>query len=221
MPLSLAATALFAPVEKAVNTLLAQDPHAAKSLAGFHGKRIAAQTPRIGFILGFELASEPVAGPASGQARVRLAALHPGAVSEPVDVTIAGPASSLLKMLGNGEHGRADRNIRIEGDAELLLDLQQTLNRLDIRWEDLLQPALGDGLGDVLIAGIGDAAAGARDWSRQAGGNIKRNLANYLQYESGAMPTPEDLATFADQVDNLRLRLDRLQARLDILTRSQ
>ncbi len=217
MPLSLAATALLAPAEKAANALLAQDPHAAKSLAGFHGKRIAAQTPRIGFILGFELASEPVAGPASGQARVRLAALHPGAVSEPVDVTIAGPASSLLKMLGNGGRGQADRDIRIEGDTELLLDLQQTLNRLDIRWEDLLQPLLGD----VLAGSIGDAAAGARDWSRQAGGNIKRNLANYLQYESGAMPIPEDLATFADQVDDLRLRLDRLQARLDILTRSQ
>ncbi len=209
MPLSLPATALLAPVEKAVNALLAQDPHAAKSLAGFHGKRFAVRTPRVGFMLAFE--------PASGQARVRLAALHPGAVAEPVDVTIGGPASSLLKMLGNGGHGRADRNIRIEGDAELLLDLQQTLNRLDIRWEDLLQPLLGD----VLAGGIGDAAAGARNWSGQASGNIKRNLANYLQYESGAMPTPGDLATFADQVDNLRLRLDRLEARLNHLTRSQ
>jgi len=209
MPLSLAATALLAPVEKAVNALLAQDPHAAKALAGFPGKRVAVQTPRIGFMLVFESAA--------GQARVRLAALHPEAISEPVDVTIAGPVPSLLKMLGGGEQTRAEGDIRIEGDAELLLDLQQMLNRLDIRWEDLLQPLLGD----LLAGGIGNAAASARGWSRQAGGNIKRNLANYLQYESGAMPTPEDLATFADQVDDLRLRLDRLQARLDHLNRSQ
>ena len=205
MVLSLAGAALLIPLEKAFNGLLAQDPHAGKSLARFRGKLVEARTPRGGFSLRFE---DP---------GVRLGALHPGAPPEAPDVIIAGPARHLLAMLRNPRRPPpADGAIRIEGDAELLLELQQTLLALDVQWEDLLQPLLGD----ALAGGLGETVAGARDWTRKARGNVRRNLANYLQYESGAMPTPEELATFSDRVDDLRLRLDRLQARTDILLRA-
>ena len=205
MALSLATTALLAPIEKAVNSLLAQDPHAMNSLAQFRSKLIEVQTPHAGCSMRFV------------ESGIRLGALHEGAVPEAADAIITGPAPALLKLLKDGERPLADSDIRIEGDAEFLLDLQQTLAGLDIRWEDLLQPVLGD----VLTGSIGDAVAGARNWSRKAGVNIRRNLANYLQYEAGVMPTPEELEAFADRVDELRLRLDRLEARLERLGRKQ
>ncbi len=204
MTLALAGTALLLPVEKALNGLLDQDPHARGALARFRGKQLAVQTPRAGFHLRFE------------EQYVRLSPWRPEALPQPVDVTIKGPASELLALLTDPKRPMAGRGIRMEGDAELLLELQGALRSLDIQWQDLLQPILGD----VISNSLGDAVAGARDWTRQAGGNIRRNLANYLQYEAGVMPSPEELAAFADRVDALRLRIDRLQARIENLPES-
>ncbi len=201
MTLALAGTALLLPVEKALNGLLDQDPHARAALARFRGKQLAVQTPRAACILRFE-----------GR-RVGLSSWRQDALPEPADVTIKGPVSELLALLTDPERPMAGRGIRIEGDAELLLELQGVLRSLDIEWQDLLQPILGD----VVTRNLGDAVAGARNWTRQAGGNIRRNLANYLQYEAGVMPSPEELAAFADRVDALRLRIDRLQARIENL----
>lgn len=204
MTLALAGTALLLPAEKALNGLLDQDTHARSALARFRGKQLAVQTPRVGFHLRFE------------EQYVRLGPWRPDALSEPVDVTIKGPASELLALLTDPQRPMAGRGIRIEGDAELLLELQGVLRSLDIEWQDLLQPVLGD----VIAHSLGDVVAGARNWTRQASGNIKRNLANYLQYEANVMPAPEELAAFADRVDALRLRIDRLQARIEKLPES-
>jgi len=183
-----------------INHLIDRDPHVAESLARFCGKRFAVQTPQFGLVVSFD------------ESAVRVGPLDADSTA---DVTIRGSALHLLGMLQDSDRPLADQQLHIEGDAELLLDLQHTARKLDIRWEDHLQPVLGD----VLTGGLGSAAAGARDWARQARGNIKRNLANFAQYESGAMPTPEELASFADRVDELRLRADRLQARVEILRR--
>ncbi len=204
MTLALAGTALLLPVEKALNGLLDQDGHARCALARFRGKRLVVQTPRAGCILRFE------------ERRVGLSPWRPEALPEPVDATIEGPVSELLALLADPERPMAGRGIRIEGDAELLLEVQGVLGSLDIEWQDLLQPVLGD----VISNSLGDAVAGARNWTRQAGGNIRRNLANYLQYEAGVMPSPEELAAFADRVDALRLRIDRLRARIENLPES-
>lgn len=203
MSISLAGSTLLIPIEKTVNGLIAEDPHIAESLLRFKGKRIEVRTPHVSLNVLFD------------EHIIRLGALDPEMMPEPADVTVSGPAPQLLKLLADSERPLADLDIRVEGDAELLLDLQRTLKELDIRWEDYLQPVLGD----VLTGGLGNMAAGARDWTRQAGGNIKRNLANFVQYESGIMPTPEELAQFTERVDDLRLRLDRLQARAEKLLR--
>ena len=203
MSLSLAGSALLFPVEKLVNGLIAQDPHAAEYLSRFRGKRVEAQTPHTGLNVLFD---------AGG---VRLTTLDAEALNEPADVTVRGSAPQLFGLLTDSERPLADREIRVEGDAELLLDLQGALDEIDVRWEDYLGPILGD----VLTEGLSSAVTDARDLTRMAGGNIKRNLENFVQYEAGVMPTPEEIAHFAERVDELRLRLDRLQARIEILQR--
>ncbi len=203
MPLSLAGPALLIAVEKMVNGLIGQDPRIAETLSRFRGKRVAARTPQGGLDALFD---------AGG---IRLRAPDATGPGEPADATLRGSAPQLFRLLAGGERSLAGREIRVEGDTELLLDLQRSLDEIDIRWEDFLQPALGD----VLAGGLGGAVAEARNLARQAGGNIRRNLANFVQYEAGIMPAPEEMAQFAERVDELRLRLDRLQARIDLLLR--
>lgn len=203
MSLSLAGSALLFPVEKLVNELITQDPYAAEYLARFYGKRVEVRTPHTGLNVLFD---------ASG---IRLTTLGADSLGEPANVTVRGSAPQLFRLLADSERPLADRKIRVEGDAELLLDLQRALDEIDIRWEDYLGPILGD----VLTGGLSSAVTDARDLAREAGGNIKRNLENFVQYEAGVMPTPEEAAHFAERVDELRLRLDRLQARVEFLNR--
>lgn len=203
MPPSLAGLALLFPVESLVNGLIAQDSHVAANLSRFHGKRVEVRTPHTGFDLQFN---------AGG---IRLRTLDAEASGEPVDVTVRGSAPQLFRLLTDSERPLADREIRVEGDAELLLDLQRALDEIDVRWEDYLWPILGD----VLTGGLSSVVTDARDLARDAGGNIKRNLENFVQYEAGVMPSPEEMGLFVARVDELRLRLDRLQARIENLNR--
>lgn len=203
MSLSLAGSALLFPVEKLVNELITQDPYAAEYLARFYGKRVEVRTPHTGLNVLFD---------SSG---IRLTTLGADSLNEPANVTVRGSAPQLFRLLVDSERPLADRKIRVEGDAELLLDLQRALDEIDIRWEDYLGPILGD----VLTGGLSSAVTDARDLAREAGSNIKRNLENFVQYEAGVMPTPEEAAHFAERVDELRLRLDRLQARVEFLNR--
>ena len=146
---------------------------------------------------------------------IRLSTLDAEAPGEPADVTVRGTAPQLFRLLVDSERPLADREIRVEGNAELLLDLQRALDEIDVRWEDYLGPILGD----ILTGGLSSAVTDARDLARDAGGNIKRNLENFVQYEAGVMPTPEEMGLFVARVDELRLRLDRLQARIENLMR--
>lgn len=203
MPPSLAGSALLLPVETLVNGLIAQDSHVAGNLSRFRGKRVEVRTPRTGLNLLFD---------ADG---IRLRTLDSEAPGEPADVTVRGTAPQLFRLLSDSERPLADREIRVEGDAELLLDLQRALDEIDVRWEDYLGPILGD----ILTGGLSSAVTDARDLARDAGGNIKRNLENFVQYEAGVMPTPEEMGLFVARVDELRLRLDRLQARIDNIKR--
>ena len=204
MSLSLAGSALLFPVEKLVNELIAQDPCAAEYLARFYGKRVEVRTPHTGLNVLFD---------AGG---IRLTTLGAESLGEPANVTVRGSAPQLFRLLADSERPLADRKIRVEGDAELLLDLQRALDEIDIRWEDYLGPILGD----IITGGLSSAVTDARDLAREAGGNIKRNLKNFVQYEAGVMPNPEEAAHFSERVDELRLRLDRLQARADSISRN-
>lgn len=205
MPPSLAVSALLFPAETLVNRLIARDSHIAGNLFRFRGKRVEARTPHMGLNLLFE---------ADG---IRLRALDSEAPCEPADVIVRGTAPQLLRLLAGSERPLAEREIRVEGDAELLLDLQRALDEIDVRWEDYLGPVLGD----ILTEGLSSAVTDARDLARDAGGNIKRNLENFVQYEAGVMPTPDELGLFTARVDELRLRLDRLRARVEIISRNR
>ncbi len=192
-------SALLLPVEKLLNGVIAENPHIAGKLTRFHDKRIHARTRRAGVSIFF-----------NGDT-LCLASLGADEPLETADATIRGSAAQLLKLLTDNERPLADRGIRIEGEAELLLDLRRTLVELDLRWEDYLQPLLGD----IATEGARSTAEAAVGWARQARSNIQRNVANFAQYETDIMPNPEEWARFAERVDELRLRIDRLQARIE------
>jgi ubiquinone biosynthesis protein UbiJ len=110
----------------------------------------------------------------------------------------------------------ADERLTVEGDTALAHQLQLALNQLQPDWE----AAMANHIGDVPAHFIGKRIRQAVKWSRQAFSTMNANVEEYVHEESRTLPGRRELeATFQD-IDELSLRTERLEARLNQLQAS-
>jgi len=195
------------PVEKILNTIVGRDPHIAKQFLEFDSKciEIISRQPSLTLHLRFE------------DGAVRLSAIDTESLGIEADATISGKAETLLRLLGQKSDQRplANAALDISGDATLVQDLQMTIESLDINWQDYLAPILGD----VLSNELGEVERSAKDWGRSAGGSMRRNVRDYLSEEARLVPTALEVDSFSNRLDHLRLGIDRLEAKTELLQR--
>lgn len=203
MALSLLGTALLQPLEFAINRLIARDPHIIKVLgAAAAGKTITVSctsAPRWQVSLSIH--------------NDRLMLLS--APQDNPDASLAGSHRALSRLLFSDDQASAlhDPDIELSGDVQLIQRLYRALSQLDINWQDLLGPLLGD-------MGTRAAATGwqhGRDTVLQAADALRRDISDFVQEEAALVPTRHQAQHFTDELDALRLRLDRLQARIQYL----
>ncbi len=194
--------ALVAPLEAALNRLLALDPEARRDLADLQGRVIRFD------ILGLGLQLWLVPGAQGVQ-------VYPRYDAEP-DCVLRGTPLGFAR-LGLGE--RADElfkgAVEIEGDTALGERLGAILARLDIDWEELLSKVTGDPIAHTL----GQGARAMRRQLARDGDVLVRDLSEYLQEEARLLPTRYEVDEFADAVDRLRDDAERLAARVERLQR--
>lgn len=214
-------TLALLPVGKILNGLISRDPHIANQLKRFDNKiiEVVSRSPSLSITLCFD------------DGLVKLSAIDSDTLLLKPDAVISGKAADLLELLLSPAHSRALANtaISIRGDAALVQDLFNLLMELDIDWEDHLAPLFGNtAIGDTITNEASKFASRAGDWSRDAGQSIRRNINDYLKEEIRAVPAREELNSFSDNLDQLRLHIDRatarakqLQSRLGKLLKSQ
>ena len=56
-----------------------------------------------------------------------------------------------------------------------------------------------------------------RNWSKQARVNMRRNVNEYLTEEEHIFPKKEQLDDFSEELDYLKIRIDRINAKASIL----
>lgn len=198
---------LLNPVENLLNRVLRQD------------SRALAQLERIG--PGRILAIDCNA-PVSWQLFLRVGEdrleLLSACEDEP-DCRITAPAHALASLLlsedSNARMREAD--IELSGDTMLAARLQKLLRELDIDWEDQLAPIMGN----LASHQSAEAIRGARQWSAKSREQLQQTLREYLQEELRILPDREEAEAFSDRLDELRLRIDRLNARLNRLSSFQ
>lgn len=203
MAFSLLGIALLQPLEFAINRLIARDPHIIKVLnTAAAGKTVSVtctSTPRWQVSLcvhsdRLQLLSAPQDDP---------------------DASLAGNQRALGRLLFSDDPASAlhDPDIELSGDVQLIQRLHRALNQLDINWQDLLGPVLGD------LA----TRAAATSWEHghnavlNATDALKRDITDFIQEEAAFTPNRLQVQHFTDELDALRLRLDRLQARIQHL----
>ncbi|MDA0280876.1 MAG: SCP2 sterol-binding domain-containing protein [Proteobacteria bacterium] len=195
------------PVEKILNAIVARDPHIAKKLAAFDSKCIEVVSHRPDFSLSIRFED----------GTIKLSAIDSQTLGIQADATITGNAESLLGLLTKKSDQRAlaDSAIDISGDATLVQDLHVTIESLDVEWQDYLTPILGD----VLSNELGEIHNNARDWSKSAGTSMHRGIRDYLSEEASLVPSELELDSFSNRLDQLRLSIDRVAAKTELLKR--
>lgn len=201
MSFALLQNALLMPLELMLNGVLALDAASKQRLMKLEGNTLAVR------------ATEPavtVFVSVRGNA-LRLSSVHEG----PETASLQGPARALLKLLLNAE--RVDslhaHELELRGDTGFVQQLQTVLRDLDIDWEYQVSRVLGD----IPTQALADGMRGAGATVRNTAARVRDNVSEYLIEESGLLPNPEELEAFYREVAELKLRADRLQARIEQL----
>jgi len=135
-----------------------------------------------------------------------------------VDATIHGSPIALMK-LGSADNAGAsmlDSDVVIDGDMRVAEKFSAILKEVDIDWEELFSKLVGD----IFAHQAGDVVRSGSDWFKESVEAMKLNTSEYLSEESKLTPAEAEIDYFMDQVDDLRMDLDRLIARVNNLKAS-
>lgn len=185
-------------LEGALNRALALDPESATNLAALEGQHIGID------LRGMNLALTVA---------VHEGKLHVGPHWESApDLNVrAAPASLLAFALRRGDDAPLPPGkVEISGDAQLARTLEKTARDFRPDFEEAFAKTFGDVIGVALARALRSAFAHARE-SAQA---LAQDTAEFLREESRDLVAPAEMEQFLDDVDALRERTDRLEARI-------
>jgi ubiquinone biosynthesis accessory factor UbiJ len=107
-------------------------------------------------------------------------------------------------------------DVTLEGDSAVLMDLAAVLQDLDLDWEY----ELSRWLGPVATQLIGGHLRSRSRWYQQGFASLNQNLAEYLSEESRTLVGQREAQARFRELDQLKLDLERLEARFERLSRS-
>ncbi len=198
MSVALLQSAVLLPLELAINGVLALDAASRQRLGKLAGNTLAVVVRQPEFTLYLSVDAN----------KVRLGSRHEG----PVTTTLLGSATALAGLLLKREPltNLQGKQLELRGDTGFAQSLQNLLLDLHIDWEYQLSRVLGD----VPVQLLASGAQKSQTYLQKTAQRINRDLGNFLQDESGVLPSAAELEVFYNEVQALVLRLDRLDARL-------
>ncbi len=191
-------------LETAINRYLALDPEVQGKLAEFDGKVIKLE------VSGINKSFYLFPGDSGIQVRVEY--------NDAADTVLRGSPFSLFKMgmVKNTASLLLKGEVEISGDTRLGHRFKNVFSQMDIDWSEPLAAWIGDGPAYQLQ----QAAGSFGKWGRQAAASFTSSLGEYLQEESRDVVTETELETFNTAVDQLRNDVDRLQAKINLLNKT-
>ncbi|MEO7326177.1 MAG: SCP2 sterol-binding domain-containing protein [Dokdonella sp.] len=185
-------------LEAALNRLVALDPDTQARIAALDGRAITLDFKGALPAMRIAVAGDRLGiGPAfAGDSALRVAAT---------------PGSLLSLALARGKDGALPPGrVEIAGDAELARRLEQLATRFAPDFDE----AFARVFGDVLGFQVARAVRGGLAWSRASARAFAQDTAEFLSEEGCDLVAKAELESFLDDVDALRERADRLDARV-------
>lgn len=127
-----------------------------------------------------------------------------------VDTEISGSLFALLQLATTEPHNLKYSGVSAMGDLQLLAELQQIVKTLDIDWEEILSQFTGDIIGHQTA----ELIRSKFNFVANRAASVKRLASEFLTEELKTLPSKPELEDFYQQVDDLRLAVDRAEARV-------
>ena len=188
-------------LEFALDRAVALDPHLRTQLKSIEGRRIGVELRGTGLALAIE----------AHDGRLRVGPHW----AEPAGLNVrAAPASLLAFALRrDADAPLPPGKVEISGDA----DLARRIEKLFASFRPDIEEAFARTFGDVAGVPIARAFERGFAWSRDSARALAEDTADYLRDESRDLVAATEMEQFLDDVDALRERSDRLQARVHAL----
>lgn len=190
-------------LETALNHALSLDPETQTKLAALDGRSVQLHLRGVDLALAVTVEQQRLkVGPAADTSDLRVAAT---------------PGSLLSMLFRRHSDGMAPGKVEIAGDAELARRLEKLASGFAPDFEEAFARTFGDVLGVPLAKAVRDGLAHARE----TGSHLSQDGAAWLRDEARLALSPGEVEAFLDDVDALRERAERLDARLARLERVQ
>jgi len=197
--------ALCIAIEKAINGWLALDEDNQQRLVALEGKTIALHITLPDIQLYF-ISESPV---------LRVQSFSD---VEP-DAAIKGSVLALTKMSANKNDTRSlfSGDVHISGDTSVAEAFAHCLSGSGIDWEEHLSHIIGD----VATHQAGRALRSTSSWLQETLSTIEKDASEYFKDEIQALPQPEEVRQWIEDVDTLRDDCERLAMRIQRLRDTQ
>ena len=132
------------------------------------------------------------------------------------DCELSAPSALLAKLLVSSDRKALmqDPELSLTGDSQVLISLQNAISDLKLDGEAELQRWLGP----VPAHAIGSVLRRSHQWGKDSRESLRLTLGEYLTEESRQLVGKAEARASAEQLHEMRLQLDRLEARVALLT---
>ncbi len=186
-------------IEKAINRYLSLDPESKHRIAALQGKAVTLELLGINLIVQLLFSEEGI--------QIKWEDfLKP-------DVTIRGTPLNLFHMSVAEDQRKQffEESVVLDGDMELAQPVLAIFDELEIDWEEYLSQWIGD----VPAHQAGRLMRGLNRFRQKISQTSAYNLNEYVHEEINLFPPAEALQQFFREVDELRMDVDRLEARVN------
>lgn len=183
---------------QAINRYLHLDNESAKRLSKLQGKRITVELLPFHWIFHCAFDDKGVAIEENGPTTY--------------DTYLRGtPLQMMGVMLAkeNRQHFFAD-DVTIEGDAEVGQQVIALFDELQIDWEYYLSRVVGD----VPAYHARRLVESMNDWLKNTDNTFSQNVSEFIHEEARWLPAREALQDFFQDIDTLRMDVDRIEAKI-------
>ncbi|GLQ86873.1 ubiquinone biosynthesis accessory factor UbiJ [Dyella flagellata] len=188
-------------LESALNHALSLDPDTQGKLSALDGRSVQLQLQGLDVALAVTVEGKQ---------------LKVGPAPESSDLRVAATPGSLLSMLfRRNNESLAPGKVEIAGDAELARRLEKLASGFAPDFEQAFTRSFGDVVGVPLAKAVREGFAHARETAS----HLSEDGAAWLRDETRIAVAPGEVEGFLDDVDALRERSERLDARLVRLER--
>ena len=204
---SLPETFIFQTVEMLLNGAIARDKHSRTLLKGLNGKSFEF----------FFTDTRKTLGLIFFDSRITIRNSQLCEINQLPDVKISASSLNFADLLLARDKTKkiANKKFELNGDANLANQLYSVVEKIDFRWDDFFTLIAGD----VVTNEISGINKEIKQFNTEGLRRLAHSLDDFISEELRLTPIRERIDTLGEAIDNLRLRLDRAEAKISYVSR--